>query len=489
MSDAEPPLPRNGSRVRRRPPRKVSTLTTQQVQHKRDLDRKAQRALRQRIKSRMQDLEDDLARARSDCSVREQKMMEEIQLLREDNRKLRSYLDSIGQFAINGAAGENGSVDDAATPDLALPLDEDEPLLDTEDNREPLTYDQPQPNPATLPDRAPNQAQGDASEGNQLSWLRDSLAVHDTPRGQLNASVPATYQHANPSVAHINQINLPSPETDGSLNRVHTREYMQTPVQRDRHIDQLPHAAPESITAPAQSMLSPAWAPSLHPAFYPPSPSTGIASVLPKHTTATCPLDQILLDFIQSRRSMVAKGYSMDLVLGSSHPSVQAILYPGPPTPEVHDTSRVLGEVLTTFSHVSLPEKLAFMFVMYRTMRWQISPTDATYEEMPRWLRPTATQITVPHAAWIDNIPWPRVRDLLIENPTKHPFAVFSEVYSRNVSINWPYDKMDCVLTQGDNVQLNSIFEKHIRNLNNWTVTKEFQDYLPDMTAAIYGKD
>jgi hypothetical protein len=71
----------------------------------------------------------------------------------------------------------------------------------------------------------------------------------------------------------------------------------------------------------------------------------------------------------------------------------------------------------------------------------------------------------------------------------KHPFAVFSEVYSRNVSINWPYDKMDCVSTQGDNVQLNSIFEKHIRNLNHWTVSKGFQDYLPDMTAAIYGKD
>jgi hypothetical protein len=56
-------------------------------------------------------------------------MMEEIQMLREENRKLRSYLDSIGQFAINGAAAENGSVDDAATPEPTLPLDEDEPLL------------------------------------------------------------------------------------------------------------------------------------------------------------------------------------------------------------------------------------------------------------------------------------------------------------------------------------------------------------------------
>jgi uncharacterized lipoprotein YmbA len=74
----------------------------------------------------------------------------------------------------------------------------------------------------------------------------------------------------------------------------------------------------------------------------------------------------------------------MDLVLGSPHPSVQAILYPGPPTPEVHDTSRVLGEVLTTFSHVSLPEKLAFMFVMYRTMRVRISSVVRTFD----WAKP-----------------------------------------------------------------------------------------------------
>jgi uncharacterized lipoprotein YmbA len=74
----------------------------------------------------------------------------------------------------------------------------------------------------------------------------------------------------------------------------------------------------------------------------------------------------------------------MDLVLGSPHPSVQAILYPGPPIPEVHDTSRVLGEVLTTFSHVSLPEKLAFMFVMYRTMRVRISSVVRTFD----WAKP-----------------------------------------------------------------------------------------------------
>ena len=35
-----------------------------------------------------------------------------------------------------------------------------------------------------------------------------------------------------------------------------------------------------------------------------------------------------------------------------------------------------------------------------------ICPTQQNYRAMPAWLRPTVTQITVPHAMWIDNIPW-----------------------------------------------------------------------------------
>lgn len=38
--------------------------------------------------------------------------------------------------------------------------------------------------------------------------------------------------------------------------------------------------------------------------------------------------------------------------------------------------------------------------------QWMINPTKQTYAAMPAWLRPTVTQITTPHAAWIDNIPW-----------------------------------------------------------------------------------
>lgn len=123
-SDINLALPRNARTQRK--PRTVSSLTTQQIQHKRDLDRKAQRTQRQRAKSRVQDLEQDLARVKSCLSDRERSMMDEVQSLREENRRLRSCLKSIGQFAFSGVSvEENGQGPDS------VPIAENEPIVGT----------------------------------------------------------------------------------------------------------------------------------------------------------------------------------------------------------------------------------------------------------------------------------------------------------------------------------------------------------------------
>lgn len=95
MSDAEPTSaqPSTGRRI-------VSSLSASQIQHKRDLDRKAQRALRQRTKIRIQELENDLSRFKESVSEREKAMIEENRQLREENRHLKVSLQKIGQFAL-----------------------------------------------------------------------------------------------------------------------------------------------------------------------------------------------------------------------------------------------------------------------------------------------------------------------------------------------------------------------------------------------------
>ncbi|CAG8160518.1 unnamed protein product [Penicillium salamii] len=230
-------------------------------------------------------------------------------------------------------------------------------------------------------------------------------------------------------------------------------------------LNNLPQSPHDSVTTPSGPRL--------------------VAGVLPKHSRATCPLDQILLDFIASRRSMLARGVSPAEVLGPEQVCPRDLLNPTT-TSSSHAISRVMAEVLTTFPHVKLPEKMAFMYIMHLTTRWQISPNVDSYARMPVWLRPTVQQITVPHPAWIDNIPWPRVRDILIQEPDRYPFAVFSELYSEHIRINWPYGPEDIVSDTDDDPSLNTIFEKHIRCLSNWVSPRQFREYFSEWTSEVY---
>jgi hypothetical protein len=84
------------------------------------------------------------------------------------------------------------------------------------------------------------------------------------------------------------------------------------------------------------------------------------------------------------------------------------------------------------------------------------------------------------------------VRDSLIESPDQYPFEVFSELYSHNVSVNWPYDCEDAVVQistslggGGDQMQLSPIFEKHVRKLENWTVSPVFEAHYPELAGFI----
>lgn len=133
MSDSEtntaPPQNTRNARNRRKP-RTVSSLTAQQIRHKRDLDRKAQRALRQRAKSRTQDLENDLALAKSCSSDRERRMMDEIQSLRHEIRRLGSCLESIAEFALGGTSVEENvqGADDSRSPGSGPIADNEHPV-------------------------------------------------------------------------------------------------------------------------------------------------------------------------------------------------------------------------------------------------------------------------------------------------------------------------------------------------------------------------
>jgi hypothetical protein len=199
---------------------------------------------------------------------------------------------------------------------------------------------------------------------------------------------------------------------------------------------------------------------------------------------ATCPLDSLLLDFMRERRQLAAEGLSTQALLGPAYPSLSSLLNPGR-SAQIHPLSKVCTDILTTFPDLStLPEQVAMLYIMFLIMRWQISPTQENYDRLPDWATPRPSQLFTPHPAWIDHLPWPKMRDRLVRDysPREYLFDNFITPYTATVNVNWPYEPTDTLLLTNQETEewsINPVFERHLRSLDNWTLGPEFASAYP----------
>jgi len=202
-----------------------------------------------------------------------------------------------------------------------------------------------------------------------------------------------------------------------------------------------------------------------------------------RNSAPTCPLDIILLDFLHERQQQAANGVETPKLVGPAYPSVSSLLNPAV---ESHPLSKVFTDILGTFPDLStLPEKVAVLYIMFLIMRWQISPTQENYDRLPDWATPRPSQLFTPHPAWIDHLPWPRMRDKLVRdyNPDEYLFDNFFIPFTTTLSLNWPYEPTDTLLTSVDNKELmiNPVFERHLRRLENWSLGPAFAHAFPGL--------
>ncbi|KAF1984623.1 hypothetical protein K402DRAFT_413822 [Aulographum hederae CBS 113979] len=432
--------PKNRSRT-------ISNLTEEQIQHKRNVDRRGQRAFRQRTKDCIANLEQQHAQLKETMRQKESEWQQEVQELRAHNQALLRCLDNIVDLAsmsINAGGHQHhegvGASDDTDPPKVEV------------DTEYASSID------AAITDAGIGAARSE--HGHRVASAEPHEAIH-TGHDQNHSS---PYGMEGLDSAYAEHAESPLPPIEASHSLPQESEHFQPILSPGDDRQQPP-------IDPRLGMLTPTSSTTMDARPY--NSHKSVCAVLPSHLPPTCPLDKILLDFLSTHRAMVADGMHVENVVGPEKPTAKMFIYPELAS-SVHGLSRVMSEILSTFPY---------------TMRWQISTTRENYIAMPSWLRPTATQIAVPHAAWLDNIPWPGVRDILIESPEEYTFEVFSEYYSQNVTINWQYDGMDAISDLSGEAVLHSIFEKHICNLKNWTVSNEFKIRFPNMVPAVYGRD
>ena len=105
---------------------------------------------------------------------------------------------------------------------------------------------------------------------------------------------------------------------------------------------------------------------------------------------------------------------------GTSFPSVHLLFsQPGPPEKKPSGLNEIMARYSSLLSNLGfalIPEKVAYFMLMYRFIRWQISPKYQTYQVLYEWHAPGPSQLMIPHPAWMDLPPWGKFREKTFEN-------------------------------------------------------------------------
>ncbi|KIV89220.1 hypothetical protein PV10_08806 [Exophiala mesophila] len=427
--------------------RGVASLTPDQLAKKRANDREAQRAIRERTKQQIESLERRIQELTSQQPYQElQVVIRQKDAIQAENDEIRRRLASIMSI-LQPIVGAQGLTDlaTAAQHNVQAGLDQQENAFG---NNAVVSTD------AYLPD--------------------PSNGSYSNPFGAVDSGDNRQWQASRDALSHQRDNLQRGLELNESGERLSFNFLLDNLGQRPSN---LPPTGPPSVTSPSRRSVYPNISPNLSEHTNTPWLS------LPKNIPPTCPLDGLLLNFLHSRRGDPSTNDASSPSFNPSYPSVSSLLNPSANhTHNLDPLSQLMTDIISKFPNIAnLPEQIAVLFCMFMQMRWQINPTPENYVRVPEWMRPTAAQIFTPHPAWIEHIPWPRMRDKLVANHQDYSFENWFIPYTSDLNVNWPYDQVDCLISTAEDKDpvINPVFERHIRRLENWSLGPVFAEAFP----------
>ncbi|KAI3341548.1 hypothetical protein F4824DRAFT_317397 [Ustulina deusta] len=475
--------------------RGVANLTPEQLAKKRANDREAQRAIRERTKNQIEALENRIR------ELTAQKPYQELQkAIRQKEAAEAKIVELKARMASVVALIQPLLSSDTAAGAFAS-------LGPTHDSTQPTQQQEQRQQLSSYSAHNSSTSGGEPTPHSGVDSFRHSQALpQSSSRLDLGAhQVKISNQQWNDRVPNLNvggeHIRLdfllhPSQR----LNRMQTgvngaqdsSEYQHLPMKHDCSIathfgssNNTPMSSSSPLPPPTQQPQSIEYAPD--PSNPPQMPWVGADPPI-KHVPATCPLDQVLLDFMQERRQRAAEGVPTREVVGPEYPSIFSLLNPTDGL-RSHPVSKVFTDIISKFSAICrVPEKVAVLYVMFIVMRWHISPTQENYNLLPLFVRPLDIQCSTPHPAWIDYLPFPMMREKFVreyESPDFHFNEIFVP-YTLTLSLNWPYEETDAliVVPDGSETIINPVFLRHLHRLENWTLGDEFDQACPALRGT-----
>ncbi len=83
------------------------------------------------------------------------------------------------------------------------------------------------------------------------------------------------------------------------------------------------------------------------------------------------------------------------------------------------------------------------------------------------------------------------MRDKMVHSYQDYSFENWFIPFTTTLSVNWPYEPTDTLLStaESDDLMINPVFERHLRNLNNWSLGPAFAKAYPALVETARIKD
>ncbi|PVH84517.1 hypothetical protein DL98DRAFT_584592 [Cadophora sp. DSE1049] len=256
---------------------------------------------------------------------------------------------------------------------------------------------------------------------------------------------------------NVNGLRQPPPPTShpSNLNQIKPGMDSTGPPQQNSTAYEMPGPMGNGATRPA-------WELSLQ--FSPP----------------TGPVDSILIGLLQRQRSIANQSTPASLLIGPYHPDFRGLVNPEM-TNNIHPVASIVSNLFQRIEYTGFAEKAASLFLVYHFVQWQILPTMETYHNIPDWFCPRPSQLVTSHPFWTSLPIWGKLRDVIIGDQEKYATEEFMNLYQNCISVNWPFRDEDILMFIGDEVRVTDAFVHHIETQANWSLSEPFQRRYPEL--------
>lgn len=130
-------------------------------------------------------------------------------------------------------------------------------------------------------------------------------------------------------------------------------------------------------------------------------------------------------------------------------------------------------------------ERLAIGWLLYYFTKWRVQPTSERYDRLPEYMKPVAEQLLLPHASYLDNLLWDRLRVNIIWNRARYELDSVFKLFARCLRVRWP--SSENVVEPCDNGQLRvrvDFFDRFM-SVDGWGVSREFIKVFPELLEGL----